>query len=119
MGDLIPLHQLGVSNMTFRHSLIFVLAVASSSGAAFAQGCTVTVAGQSMAEMIGRAGGAEKLYQMSQAQIAEYDRWFTEMETARGQGIREAEIDALIEQGRANQEIERQISAAARCYMGG
>lgn len=71
-----------------------------------------------MPDIIEQAGGAEKLYELSQAQLAEYDRWFTEMEAARGQGIREAEIEALIEQGRAAQEVELQISEAALCYMG-
>lgn len=81
--------------------------------------CPEIVAGQiNMPDIIEQAGGAEKLYELSQSQLAEYDRWFTEMEAARGQGIREAEIEALIAQGRTAQDVERQLSEAALCYMG-
>jgi hypothetical protein len=105
--------------MLFHRIPLFILAWIALPVAAYARGCPEVVAGQSMAQMIGKAGGAEKLYKQSQGQIAEYDRWLKEVRKASGQGIREAQIKALIKQGKANQQIERQISAAARCYMGG
>src|SRR5690606_13810838 len=80
--------------------------------------CPEIIAGQvNMPDIIEQAGSADEIYRLSQAQIAEYERWFVEMEAARGQGIREAEIEALIAQGEVGLDIEQQISEAALCYM--
>lgn len=80
--------------------------------------CPVIVAGiVNMPEVIAQVGNAETLYHLSQGQIAEYDRWFVEMEAAREQGVHVADIDDLIAQGKANYEIELQVSEAALCYM--
>lgn len=80
--------------------------------------CPVIVAGiVNMPEVIVEAGGAEALYNLSQGQIAEYDRWFIEMEAARGQGVAEAQINALLAEARAAYDIELELSEAALCYM--
>lgn len=80
--------------------------------------CPVIVAGIiDMPDIIAQTGGAQAVYDLSQGQIAEYDRWFVEMEAARGQGIAEAQINALIAEARANYDIELEVSEAALCYM--
>lgn len=80
--------------------------------------CPEVVAGiVNMPAIIEQAGSPKTIYDLSQAQIAEYDRWFVEMEAAREQGVRVADIDALIAQGKENYEIELAVSEAALCYM--
>lgn len=80
--------------------------------------CPEIVAGiVNMPDIIEQVGGAKALYDLSQAQIVEYDRWFAEMEAARKQGVRVAEIDALILQGKENYGVELAVSEAALCYM--
>lgn len=80
--------------------------------------CPEVVAGVvNMPEIIAQAGGAQVIYDLSQAQISEYDRWFVEMEAAGKQGVRVADIDAMISQGKENYAIELAVSEAALCYM--
>lgn len=93
-------------------------ATLSQSPAANTVDCPVIVAGVvNMPEVIAELGSAQAIYDLSQGQIAEYDRWFVEMEAARGQGVAEAQINALIAEARANYDIELEVSQAALCYM--
>lgn len=87
-----------------------------TAGPALAQ-CDDFVAGESVEGMIAQAGSAEALYEMSLAQIAEYDIWLAEMEVAMQAGIAVNEMRALYDQGVTYREIERQIAAAAACRM--
>jgi len=83
-----------------------------------AQACPTTVAGQSMAEMIGAAGGAQALFEASTAQVVELDNWLSDLEPSRGQGIREAEIEAMRKQAVELRKANQDVADAARCYMG-
>lgn len=69
-------------------------------------------------DLIAEAGGIQALYDLSTAQIAEYDRWLVEMEGVMGQGVREAELAELYEMGIANRQLEVQLSEALECRMG-
>lgn len=92
---------------------------ATLSGSQTSVVCRETVADGmiSMPEIIREAGSAETLYEMSQGQLAEYDRWFVEMRAARAQGVAVEQIDAMIAEGEANYKIELEISGEALCYM--
>lgn len=92
--------------------------VCLAAGPTFAKNCLEDVAGESMARMIGEAGGAQKLHTAAAAQVTEYDRFLGELEKSRGQGIKEAEIEKLRKDAIQAQEANRQIAEAARCYMG-
>ncbi len=82
------------------------------------EACAESVAGYSVDEMIASAGGAETLYGLSVAQIAEYDRWLVEMEKVMNQGVREAEIRDLYAQGVAARENELLLKDALECRLG-
>ncbi len=71
-----------------------------------------------MARMIGEAGGAENLREMALAQVAEIDKWFAEVESSRGQGVAEDQIELLREQAKAGRDANEQIATAALCYAG-
>lgn len=92
----------------------------SGSGSAILGGidCAETVVGHNVDEMIASAGGLDTLYELSLAQIAEYDRWMVEMEKVMNQGVREAEIQGLYEQGIAAREAEMELKEALECRMG-
>lgn len=99
--------------------LLFVIGLgfATFSSGAMAQSCPENVAGESMARMIGEAGGASNLRDMANAQVAEIDTWLAGLEPSRGQGIREAEIEALRSQGLEMRAANVEIATAALCYM--
>ena len=80
--------------------------------------CKQTVGGESMARMIGEAGGAQKLHAAATAQVREYDRFLSELQKSRHQGIREAEIEKLRKDAIRAREVNREIAKEARCYMG-
>ncbi|HCO54328.1 MAG TPA: hypothetical protein DIT93_04830 [Pelagibacterium sp.] len=71
-----------------------------------------------MAQTIGEAGGAEALFDAASAQVLELDKFLAELEPARGQGIREAEIEALRSEALELRAANEALAEAARCYMG-
>lgn len=93
----------------------------SGTGSAIMGGeaCAEYILDNNVDGMIASAGGLDTLYQLNLAQIAEYDRWMAEMEKVMNQGIREAEIKALYDQGVAAREVEIQLKDALECRMGG
>ncbi|WP_306151511.1 hypothetical protein [Roseovarius sp. MMSF_3281] len=80
--------------------------------------CLDVVDGQSVEAMIADAGSIEHLHEVTVAQIEEYDRWLVEMEAAMNQGVREAEIKALYEQGQAARALNVDLKEALECRMG-
>lgn len=102
----------------YRLAVVTTALFTMAAAPAFAQSCPTHVAGESMARMIGEAGGANKLHKMALAQVAEFDRWFAELKKSQGKGIREAEIETLRKQAVEAQKANREIAEAARCYMG-
>jgi hypothetical protein len=96
-----------------------MVAIGFASTPALAQkSCKATVGGESMARMIGEAGGAQKLRNLATAQVKEYDRFLAELQKSRNQGIREAEIEKLRKDAIRAREVNREIAKEAQCYMG-
>jgi hypothetical protein len=97
---------------------IVTLSLLLCSGMATAQSCPETVAGESMARMIGEAGGAEKLHEMATSQVKEIDKFLAEAGQLRGQGVAEQEINNMIQEATAARQPNEDIAKAALCYMG-
>ena len=80
--------------------------------------CADTIAGYSVDEMIAAEGSIERLHMLSSQQIEEYDRWLVEMENVLNQGVREADIQDLYNQGIAARADEVALKQALECRMG-
>lgn len=103
---------------TTRFLASLTVAALLSTGAVRAE-CLQEIEGENIDAMISKAGGVDPLLAATNAQLAEFDKWFEQMKPALNSGIRQKEIQDLYAQGLLVRDQNLKLRDALICRQGG
>lgn len=105
--------------MSFCRSVLLILACVGLPGVSHAQECPETVAGNSMADLMGEHGGALGLFDYVEDEIAVIEFFLEEADNAMAPDTPDPDAVAAIEALTAELKTQQAISDAAICHASG